>query len=99
MTGVNIIKDVAERLDGWPTDSTGFYLKSIYFDSDKSVRALCAPYVKDEAKAEEDKGKYFALLLERLTEEYRGNLVFELEHISKDKEGYTLVLKHIEVAE
>ena len=99
MKEVNIIKDVAERLDGWSTDGTGFYLKSIYFDSYKSVRALCTPYVKDESKAKEDNGKYFPLLLERLTEEYRGNLSFELEHISKDKEGYTLVLKHIEASE
>jgi len=99
MAEVNIVKDIAERLDGWQTEGTGFYLKSIYFDSDKSIRAICTPYAKDAKKAEGDKGKYFALLLERLTEQYRGSLAFELEHISKSPEGYTLVLKYTEVSE
>lgn len=95
---MNIVKNLADRLEGFSFENQGFAITSFAMANNETEIAIALkvkPYVKDENKEALPENEELGEIIKRLSEKESGSVFFSVWHADKDSEKgiWTLTLQ------
>lgn len=67
---INILKDIAEKLDGYFSDNQGYAVMSFYIE-ENGIRLSVKPYLKNEESSGKEECEHLMEMCSRLLDKYQ----------------------------